>query len=47
VSALGLVVGQDMFCGGPFSAEGEIRMTGARIGGSLEFGGARLDNSGG
>jgi adhesin HecA-like repeat protein len=36
-----------MYCKGPFTAEGEVRLTGARIGGQLDFSGATLTNPGG
>jgi hypothetical protein len=36
-----------MFCHGEFSCEGELRLPGARIGGQLDFAGARLANADG
>ena len=49
LSADSLEIDQGMFCrvgedGHPFSAEGEVRLLGAHIGGTLEFDGARLKN---
>lgn len=40
----GLNVGEDMLCQQGFRAEGEMRLTGARIGGQLDLTGASLDN---
>jgi hypothetical protein len=42
----GLQVDGDMFCGEGFVAEGEVRLPGAHIHGSLEFDEARLANEG-
>jgi hypothetical protein len=43
----GLRVDGAMFCRNGFTAQGEVRLPGARIGGRLYFDGARLDNPGG
>ncbi|MFD0683710.1 hypothetical protein [Actinomadura fibrosa] len=42
----GLIVEHDVQCGSGFTAEGEVRIKGARIGGACDFTGARLRNSG-
>lgn len=42
-----LAVDQSMFCQEGFTAEGEVRLVGARIGGQLGFNGASLSNPGG
>jgi hypothetical protein len=42
-----LTVGQNMLCREGFSAEGEVRLIGANIGGQLDFRGASLTNCGG
>jgi hypothetical protein len=38
-----LVVGESMFCGEGFSAHGEVRLLGARVGGQLSLKGAALE----
>jgi hypothetical protein len=43
----GLRVDGPMFCRNGFTAQGEVRLPGARIGGRLYFDGARLSNPGG
>ena len=43
----GLRVDGAMFCRNGFTAQGEVRLPGARIGGRLYFDGARLSNPGG
>ena len=43
----GLRVDATMFCRNGFTAQGEVRLPGARIGGRLYFDGAKLSNPGG
>jgi hypothetical protein len=42
LNAAGLTVGQDMYLQKPFSAKGEVRLTGARIGGQLNCSGGHF-----
>lgn len=43
----GLAIGASLSCREGFSAEGEIRLTGARLGGGLDMNGVQLRNPGG